>query len=164
MESLILAQNERWRHGLGMQVERSRLRDSGEGVSNAWVTCLEVGDSPAKVGLIPNVAFCCKAELLKEQSALRWTRVLLACWWGNGSPRLRQVGGLRGCSPTLGLRHCPDSYGRLQSRIFRNERKLDGAMPREGWRLSGRKPLSPGTNNWRCRERKPRLTTCQQPR
>ncbi len=35
MESLILAQNERWRHGLGMQVERSRLRDSGEGVSNA---------------------------------------------------------------------------------------------------------------------------------
>ena len=24
MESLILAQNERWRHGLGMQVERKR--------------------------------------------------------------------------------------------------------------------------------------------
>jgi len=26
MESLILAQNERWRHGLGMQVERETLR------------------------------------------------------------------------------------------------------------------------------------------
>ena len=26
MESLILAQNERWRHGLGMQVERESLR------------------------------------------------------------------------------------------------------------------------------------------
>jgi hypothetical protein len=25
MESLILAQNERWRHGLGMQVERGAL-------------------------------------------------------------------------------------------------------------------------------------------
>ncbi len=35
MESLILAQNERWRHGLGMQVERSCSQDSGEGVSNA---------------------------------------------------------------------------------------------------------------------------------
>ena len=26
MESLILAQNERWRHGLGMQVERAEFR------------------------------------------------------------------------------------------------------------------------------------------
>ena len=33
-ESLILAQNERWRHGLGMQVERGPSGPSGERVSN----------------------------------------------------------------------------------------------------------------------------------
>lgn len=34
MESLILAQNERWRHGLGMQVERVPSGTSGARVSN----------------------------------------------------------------------------------------------------------------------------------
>ena len=34
MESLILAQNERWRHGLGMQVERGPSGPSGGRVSN----------------------------------------------------------------------------------------------------------------------------------
>ena len=34
MESLILAQNERWRHGLGMQVERDPPGSSGGRVSN----------------------------------------------------------------------------------------------------------------------------------
>ncbi len=29
--------------------------ESGGRVSNAWVICLEVGDNPAKAGLIPNV-------------------------------------------------------------------------------------------------------------
>ena len=43
-----------------------------------------------------------------------------------------RVAGLRGRSATLGLRHCPDSYGRLQSRIFRNGRKPDEATPRVG--------------------------------
>ena len=42
LESLILAQNERWRRGLGMQVERSLSQegDSGKRVSNAWVIYL----------------------------------------------------------------------------------------------------------------------------
>ncbi len=42
LESLILAQNERWRRGLGMQVERSLSSegDSGERVSNTWVIFL----------------------------------------------------------------------------------------------------------------------------
>ncbi len=43
-----------------------------------------------------------------------------------------RVAGLRGWSATLGLRHCPDSYGRLQSRIIRNARKRDDATPRVG--------------------------------
>ena len=56
--------------------------------------------------------------------------------------RRRRVAGLRGWSATLGLRHCPDSYGRLQSSIFRNARKGDEATPRVGRRPSGCKPLS----------------------
>ena len=55
-----------------------------------------------------------------------------------------RVAGLRGWSATLGLRHCPDSCGRLQSRIFRNARKRDGAMPRDRRLPSGCKDLSAG--------------------
>ena len=43
-----------------------------------------------------------------------------------------RLGGLRGWSPALGLRYCPDSYGRLQSRIIRNGRKPDDATLRVG--------------------------------
>ncbi len=56
--------------------------------------------------------------------------VRLACWWGNGPPRLRSVAGLRGWPATLGLRHGPDSYGRQQWGILGNGRKPDPAMPR----------------------------------
>ena len=59
MESLILAQDKRWRRALGMQVERasrtSVLAASGERVSNTYVTCPEVGDNLAKAGLIPHM-------------------------------------------------------------------------------------------------------------
>ena len=58
-----------------------------------------------------------------------------------------RVAGVRAWPASLGLRHCPDSYGRLQSRIFRNGRKADGAMPRARgspsgckWLLLGIKP------------------------
>ena len=44
MESLILAQNERWRRVLNMQVEREahclQRVDSGERVSNTWIIYL----------------------------------------------------------------------------------------------------------------------------
>ena len=39
MESLILAQDERWRRAYHMQVERFSSEKSGGRVSNAWVTC-----------------------------------------------------------------------------------------------------------------------------
>ena len=49
MESLILAQNERWRRVLSMQVERQggclHLPQSGGLVSNTWVTYPSDGDS-----------------------------------------------------------------------------------------------------------------------
>ena len=51
-ESLILAQNERWRHGLGMQVERPGLPGSGERVRNAWGTCPRARDKRWKRRLI----------------------------------------------------------------------------------------------------------------
>ncbi len=66
LEGLILAQSERWRRGLGMQVERSIpakiseglpneifvRKDSGKRVSNAWVTYLKEEDSLEKSGVI----------------------------------------------------------------------------------------------------------------
>ena len=60
LESLILAQNERWRRALHMQVERGGVaipQSSGERVSNAWVTCLWMGDNPGKLGLIPHTTY-----------------------------------------------------------------------------------------------------------
>ena len=55
-ESLILAQNERWRRVLSMQVERQGPSgpQSGGRVSNAWTTCPSVGDSLRKRRVIPH--------------------------------------------------------------------------------------------------------------
>ena len=61
-----------------------------------------------------------------------WGRVLSACWWGDGPPRLRRVAGLRGRPATLGLRYGPDSYGRQQWGILDNGGNPDPAMPRAG--------------------------------
>ena len=43
-----------------------------------------------------------------------------------------RLAGLRGRPAALGLRHCPDSYGRLQSRIIRNGGNPDDATLRGG--------------------------------
>ena len=54
MESSILAQNERWRRVLSMQVERYQQWESGGRVSNTWVICPPVGDSLWKHRIIPD--------------------------------------------------------------------------------------------------------------
>ena len=56
LKGLILAQNERWRRGLGMQVERARSqgRASGARVSKATVTNPMVGHSRGKLRVIPS--------------------------------------------------------------------------------------------------------------
>ena len=56
LKGLILAQNERWRRGLGMQVERVRPqgRASGARVSKATVTNPMVGHSRGKLRVIPS--------------------------------------------------------------------------------------------------------------
>ena len=56
--------------------------------------------------------------------------MVLASWWGNGPPRRRCLAGVRARPAPLALRHWPDTYGWLQSRIFGNGRKPDRATPR----------------------------------
>ncbi len=110
--------------------------DSGGRVSNAWATYLEVGDNLAKAGLIPNVV---SQHMLGGLKAGTFRGLSLhegpASYQLVGEVTAHQglrVAGLRGWSATLGLRHCPDSYGRLQSRIIRNARKRDDATLRGG--------------------------------
>ncbi len=105
-------------------------------MSNAWVTYPQVGDNPGKLGLIPNVVVPCMRNGLK-------VGILRNLPLGEGPAYHQLVGevtahqglrlaGLRGWSATLGLRHCPDSYGRLQSRIIVNARKREHATLRGG--------------------------------
>ena len=121
--------------------------DSGERVSNTWITCPRHRNSPGKLGLMPDSPTSLRGtwEKVASASGRGWVRGGLACWRGNGPPRRRSIAGLRGRSATLGLRHGPDSYGRQQWGILRNGRKPDAATPRAGRRPSGCKPLSGGT-------------------
>ncbi len=108
--------------------------EGGERVSNAWVTCLRVWDNSSKGGLIPDT-------VLRRMTGTLKMGILRNLSLGDGPAYHQLVGGvtayqglrlagLRGWSATLGLRHCPDSYGRLQSRIIRNARKRDDATLR----------------------------------
>src|SRR4051794_13823985 len=70
--------------------------------------------------------------------------VVLGSWRGNGPPSRRCLAGVRARPAPLALRHWPDTYGWLQSRIFGNARKRDRATPRVRRRPSGCKALSRG--------------------
>jgi len=142
------------RHASRARKHPSGCEYSGERVSNAWETCPRVGDNTPNGVLIPHVMAGSHGPVIKgglsiEAAARGWSRVRLACWWGNGSPRQRSIAGLRGWSATLGLRYGPDSYGRQQSRGFGNGGNPDRATPRGGRRFSDRKLLSVGTNRSR---------------
>ena len=100
---------------------------TGARVSIAYPTCPLLGDTPLKDGLIPDVVHWWHLIWTKDLSVKDGGCVWLACWWGNGSPRLRSVGVLRGRSPTLELRHGPNSYGRQQWGILVNGRKSEPA-------------------------------------
>ena len=77
----------------------------------------------------PNTRYCSlmASDMNKRFIGKGWGCVWLACWWGKGSPRQRSVGVLRGRSPTLELRHGPNSYGRQQWGILVNGRKPEPA-------------------------------------
>ena len=74
-----MAQNERWRNALHMQVERV-LFTSGERVSNAWVTYLRVGDNTPNGVLIPNDEMGLRSSSLKVASTCK-----LPLWDGPAS-------------------------------------------------------------------------------
>ncbi len=110
--------------------------ESGGRVRNAWTTYPKVRNNIPKGMLIPDVIESRMASRLK-MGILRDLSLLE----GSASHQLvgkvmayqgLRVAGLRGWSATLGLRHCPDSYGRLQSRIICNARKRDNATLRGG--------------------------------
>ena len=147
-----------------MRLRLMKIKFSGGRVSNAWATCLTEGDNSWKRLLIPHDIARRHLLAIKDFIAVRWARVWLDSWWGNGSPSRRSLAGLRGWTATLGLRYGPDSYGRQQWGILRNGGNPDAATPREGWRSSDCKLLLLRTKKWRYLMNKPRLTTCQQPR
>src|SRR5574344_326413 len=105
-----------------------RVATTGARVSNAYPTWPWLGNSLAKVRVMPyDLAW-------RHQSASKALPgdegggcVRLGCWRGNGPPSLRSVGVLRGRSPTLELRHGPNSYGRQQCGILANGRKAEPA-------------------------------------
>jgi len=113
-------------------VEGNGSTVSGGRVSNAWVMYPGYRDSLSKDEVIPDDT--CGAHVLRVKGSgdPGSAHVLSASWRGNGPPRRRRVAGVRAWPATSGLRHCPDTYGWLQQRIFRNGRKPDGATPRAG--------------------------------
>ena len=52
----------------------SNPQSSGERVSNAWITCPEVGDNPGKLGLIPHDVLRASAWGSKAGASLRIQR------------------------------------------------------------------------------------------
>src|SRR5690625_2424433 len=121
-----------------MQVGRQRHEQSLRGalMGGEWRTgelcigtCPVVGDNHSKEWLIPHILYGGKGGIFGPP-AIGAADVGLASWWGNGSPRLRSVAGLRGWPATLGLRHGPDSYGRQQWGILDNGGNPDPAIPR----------------------------------
>ena len=109
---------------------------TGARVSNAYATFPQDRDSPPKGGLTPDVVILRHLKITKCK-ACGWACVTLASWRGNGPPRRRCLGVLRGRSPTLVLRHGPDSYGRQQWGILVNGREPEPAMSRAGLRPYG---------------------------
>ena len=87
---------------------------TGARVRNAYVTYLIQGHNTEKLVLIPHNT---KEGILrrgKASAGLGWACGALGSRGCNGPPSRRCVGVLRGRSPTLVLRHGPDSYGRQQ--------------------------------------------------
>ena len=104
-----------------MQVEGQRGESllsppaTGARVSNTYATCPLQEDNREKSRLIlHNAAEGHPSAAKGSDSGRGWACGALASWRGDGPPRRRCVGVLRGRSPTLVLRHGPDSYGRQQ--------------------------------------------------
>ena len=120
-------------------------------MSKATVTNPEGGPSRGKPRVIPSEVGGWHHPPTKGATSASGRAVVVSgSWRGHGPPSLRRLPGVRAWPGTLGLRHCPDTYGWLQSRIFGNGRQPDRATPRGGRRPSGCKLLSRGSKGrWR---------------
>ena len=77
------------------------LMATGARVSNAYPTCPCPSDNPSKGGLTRYAVL--RRHLTRTKcEGEGWGCVWLACWRGNGPPRRRSVGVLRGRSPHIG--------------------------------------------------------------
>src|SRR5262249_2811366 len=140
-------------------------------VRNTWITCPAVGDTLQKWGLRPHTAPGVQARgekaLRREsvQGAGGGVRGRLAGWRGKSPPRRRSVAGLRGRSATLGLRTAQtptggSSEGSSAMGASLTEQRRVGE---DGLRVVN--PFSAERATYgRYGRKKPRLTTCQQPR
>ena len=89
LKSLILAQIERWRHALHMQVERQRGGNPGgeRRTGEEYIgTCPRVGDNAAKAALIPHILRGGKWGTARPH-AIGLADVRLASWRGKSPPR-----------------------------------------------------------------------------
>ena len=68
---------------------------TGARVSNAYATYPVLGNNSKKFGLIPHSVIDRHLLIIKGYGT-GWACVPLASWYGNGIPRLRWIGGLRG--------------------------------------------------------------------
>src|SRR5262245_54674714 len=135
------------------------------------MTCPVVGDNLRKWGLRPHTVGG-SAESLKKaarrasaRGAAGGVRGRLAGWRGKSPPRRRSVAGLRGRSATLGLRTAQtptggSSEGSSAMGASLTEQRRVGE---DGLRVVN--PFSAERAAFgRYGRKKPRLTTCQQPR
>ena len=86
MESLILAQDKRWRRALSMQVGRTPQGVSGGRLSKTEGTYRVEGDNPAKAGLRPRTLLRGRALGGKPEGAGRGASGPSGRWCGKGAP------------------------------------------------------------------------------
>ena len=64
----------------GMILRENEILESGERVSNAWVTCPMERNSLGKLGVMPYKIRLSHGRCIKRSGAIGWTRVPLASW------------------------------------------------------------------------------------
>ena len=64
----------------GMILRENEILESGERVSNAWVTCPMERNSLGKLGVMPYNIVKSHGFTIKRSGAIGWTRVPLASW------------------------------------------------------------------------------------
>ena len=109
-------------------------RESGGRARNTWAICPRAGENRWKRRIIPDGAPGGISGAPKGAARLPLGEELAHHQLVGGvtAHQGSRLAGLRGWPAALGLRYCPDSYGRLQSRIIRNGRKPDDATLRGG--------------------------------